>query len=154
MVWFKTTIIIMVIMIVCGLAVMVAWPRPLQHPTTTVVLNGQRLKVEVANTPAEQFQGLSDRPSICARCGMLFVFSQSAEHVFVMRRMHFPLDIIWLHNKKVTGMSLNLPPESSEPYTPYPSSGAVDMVLEIPAGTAKIYDIKVGDSLSLDTTGL
>lgn len=149
MAWYKITIIVGAIL----LGTTLAWLQVAQAPTEpypqSVMINGHTIRVAVATTPAAHYQGLSDRPSICADCGMLFVFPQANNTSFVMRRMSFPLDIIWLRNRVITGMNLNLPPEHQEPYTSYPSAGAVDMVLELPAGAANRYNLNIGDELFL-----
>ncbi len=152
MIWLRATIIVTVVMTALGAALMLSWPRSQVKTipaSRLIMINGHTIQVDIADTPVKQFQGLSDRPNICSRCGMLFIFPRREEQVFVMRRMYFPLDIIWLDNNRVVGMSLNLPPESSEPYTPYASNGMVNMVLELPAGAAQNYNIQVGDILSL-----
>lgn len=147
MAWYKTTII--VVALICGSAW--AWVETAQAPVSPshhqMQINDHTIQVETATTPAQHYQGLSDRLSICSDCGMLFVFPQPVATTFVMRRMHFPLDIIWLKQRHVVGMSRNLPPEQAEPYTPYPSAGEVDMVLELPAGAANRYNLKIGDEL-------
>jgi hypothetical protein len=110
-------------------------------------LNGQRILLELAMTPASQYQGLSDRQSLCADCGMLFIFRQSQTQTFVMRRMKFPLDMIWLNNNQIVGWSQSLAPQSSEPYTLYNSPKPVNQVLEVNADYVKNHNLKINDNL-------
>ncbi|OGM97057.1 MAG: hypothetical protein A3B86_02905 [Candidatus Yanofskybacteria bacterium RIFCSPHIGHO2_02_FULL_38_22b] len=112
-----------------------------------IYINGRPLKVEIADEPHEQSRGLSGREFLKANEGMLFVFSQSDKHSFWMKDMKFPLDIIWIDEKKtMVDMAKNLSPEIF-PATFSPSS-PVKYVLEINAGWSDRHNIKVGDTIS------
>lgn len=115
--------------------------------TATVMINGQNLSVEVAETDTARYQGLSGRESLCSDCGMLFNFSDSGQPSFVMRDMLFPLDIIFISQGVVKNIAAQLQPEGSDPKNIYRSSGLVDQVLEVNGGYCDKYDIKPGDSL-------
>lgn len=112
-----------------------------------VVINKTKVYVEIASHPDSQYQGLSDREKICSDCGMLFVFDKSLPKTFVMRRMKFPLDIIWINNDKIIKIDKNLPPEGETPTYKYDSNGIVDKVLEVNAGISDKYEFKIGDSI-------
>ena len=146
MVWLKTTIICgLFLALTLALALALAWPLPPSlRSEGNSVLNGRPIALLYARTPSEQFQGLSDRERICDSCGMLFAFPDKQPRTFVMRRMKFPLDIIWINDGRIVGMNLNLWPESAEPYTPYMSPEPVDSVLEMPAGSAEAYGLRLG----------
>lgn len=109
-----------------------------------VILNGHQINLELAVTEDEQYQGLSNRESLPADTGMLFVFAKSAEHNFVMRDMKFPLDIIWLKDNVVVDIKENLPPEGHETKMVYTSKSPANKVLEINAGQAKAWGLKTG----------
>lgn len=111
------------------------------------------LTVEVVRSAESVRQGLSDRDQIGSD-GMLFIFPRAEMQVFWMYHMKFDLDLIWLRDKKVTGISENVP----HPFSPnqdsstlprFQSPTTVDMVLEVPAGTAKSWQLRVGDALEL-----
>ena len=118
-------------------------------PTEQVTINNAVFDVEIASTMLEQARGLSNRPSLGANDGMLFVFSSGGTQSFWMKDMNFPLDIIWISGTTVVGFSQNDP---AEPNTPNPMSSIVtsppntDKVLEVNAGTVAKYNIQVGDS--------
>lgn len=133
--------------IVAGLVV--AWNVNAPHSPAVrhVLLKERSLTLEIATTDAEQYQGLSDRQSICPSCGMLFVFNDSAERTFVMRRMHFPLDIVWINDGVIEKIDYNLSPEMNEPYTLYRSGKPVNRVLELPAGGAQSYNLQSGERI-------
>ena len=116
---------------------------------TDVRINQHLIKTEIARTPYQFYQGLSKRTSICVDCGMLFVFSDFDERTFVMRDMLFPLDIIFISKGKVIKIYENLAPEGDKPQNLYKSEAPADQVLEINAGQAKAWGIKVGDQLTI-----
>ena len=70
-------------------------PTPL-YTTPTVVIGPVAFPVEVAVTPAQREQGLSGRPSLASGAGMLFVFESPMPLQFWMKRMQFPLDMVWI----------------------------------------------------------
>ena len=141
-------VIISALVIGSSLAVL-ASIRVNQPTAIREMLNGKPIHLELAILPAQQYQGLSDRRNLCQECGMLFPFPKTEPTVFVMRRMNFPLDIVWIKNNEVVGVSERLTPEHTPPYTPYPSPGAVDMVLELNAGMANYYNLQIGEKVIL-----
>ena len=107
------------------------------------------LEVEVVNTPRSIQQGLSDRPAIGAD-GMLFAFPDMAIRSFWMPRMQFDIDIIWIANSQVVGITANVPkPQtSSEKDLPlYHLPEPVNVVIELPSGQAEKLGLQVGDIL-------
>lgn len=107
------------------------------------------LEVEVVNTPRSIQQGLSDRPAIGAD-GMLFAFPDMAIRSFWMPRMQFDIDIVWVANSRVVGITANVPkPQThSEKDLPlYHSPEPVNVVIELPSGQAEKLGLQVGDIL-------
>src|SRR5680860_84280 len=107
------------------------------------------LYLEVVATPAKHYLGLSNRPSLCKDCGMLFIFSSLQDREFVMRNMEFPLDIVFLRNNQIVKVYENLAPEGNEPTNYYDSSQAVNNVIELNAGMANEFGLKVGTTIDL-----
>ena len=68
-----------------------------------VVIGDVVLPVELAITPEERRQGLSDRPSLAPGTGMLFVFESDGHRQFWMKNMHFPLDMVWIGSDCAVG---------------------------------------------------
>ena len=124
-------------------------PRQGGAAVMNIYINKQAIKAEVARTPYQFYQGLSKRASLCPDCGMLFVFSDFDERTFVMRDMMFPLDIIFIAKGKVVKVYENLAPEGDKPQNLYNSEVPADQVLEINAGQAKAWGIKIGDELTM-----
>lgn len=148
MAWYKTVISILVCCVIGALLAFLSFFQNTGLEQETFSLHNQEIYLEIAKTPAEHYQGLSDRESLCEQCGMLFVFKSAAAKTFVMRRMKFPLDIVWINQGIVIGISKNLPPENTEPYTAYPSPDVVDQVLEINAGQADEYNLEVDKKIN------
>jgi len=123
---------------------------------TQIKIGSQAFVVELAVSDQQKIDGLSNRPSLPAGQGMLFVFKPSEEISFWMREMKFPLDIVWVRDGQVVGVEQNLPvpAEGTQPgdLTTYPSPGAVDYVLEVTAGQAS--QIKSGDRVEVSDSWL
>ncbi len=115
----------------------------------TVGINNQVINVEIASSPEQQYIGLSNRDSICADCGMLFVFRDLDEREFVMRDMKFPLDIIFIAKGKIINIAEKLAPEGHETIYIYKSLAPADMVLEVNSGYTEKYGIKPGDNIKI-----
>lgn len=113
----------------------------------SVLINNNKISIEVAATPSQQYRGLSNRESLCADCGMLFVFRDKTEQIFVMRNMKFPLDIVFIEDDKIINIESNLSPEGESPKHEYRSLAPANRVLELPGGYATRNNIKVGDTL-------
>ncbi|MSU75759.1 MAG: DUF192 domain-containing protein [Candidatus Magasanikbacteria bacterium] len=142
-------LIVLAIVVVFAIGVRIYSAR---WPSATVQIGGQTLSVLVADTFQHQVKGLSNRKDLGDFQGMLFVFSDSGKHAMVMRDMHFPLDIFWMDGTTIVGVTPNLAPEpgkSEAELTPYSSASPSNMVLEIPAGFAQKYGVRVGDKLKI-----
>lgn len=142
----KLFILIFLILILGTLWFWIFWnDKP--NEKRSVRIRSAVIKVEVVDTPWAQYQGLSNRSSICATCGMLFIFPDRKIRDFVMRDMKFSLDIIYISNGEIIKIDANLPPEGSQPQNIYSSGSAADKVLEVRAGFCEKNGIRVGDSI-------
>lgn len=101
-------------------------------------------EAELALSPAEQYQGLSDRAELKDREAMLFLFKEKKDRSFVMRNMNFPLDIIFINDNRVVNIYRNLAPEGASPSQSYHSGAPVDAVLEIKAGMSQACGLGLG----------
>lgn len=115
-----------------------------------VEINNIPITVMVADEPMEHWQGLSDRESLGGRNGMLFVFKQKQDRVFVMRRMHFPLDIIFIKDDKIVKIHKRLEPEGETPNKHYSSDAKVNYVLEVNGGFTDAFGVKEGDRVKIE----
>lgn len=133
-----------------------AMPRPISSITGLnltlpyVKIGKIRIPVEIARNAVSVKKGLSGRDYLDTDSGMLFIFSQPDYYRFWMPNMNFPLDIIWIANGRVAGISKNIIPEINmvKPkfYTP---PKPVLYVLEVNAGFADKNNISVGDAAAV-----
>ena len=118
-----------------------------------IKIAGGNIKVELALTPEDQAQGLSNRSELLENEGILFVFEHPGKYPFWMKDMNFALDIIWLSDDlHVVYIKKNALPESylpagkAGPETFTPSQNA-KYVLEVLAGFSEKNNLKVGDKM-------
>ena len=106
------------------------------------------LELEIAANNADRHQGLSDRASMPTNRGMLFLLDGRYQVIMVMRRMHFPLDFIWLKDGRVMGITPNVPnPAQGETPRRAVAPDKVDGVIEVNAGWSAQNHISTGDRL-------
>ena len=113
-----------------------------------ITINNQPVRVEIADEPLERQQGLSNRKKLAENEGMLFIFSDKQIRSFWMKKMNFPLDIIWLDDNRIINISKNLLPEGEQPQNKYSSVLPVNYVLEVNAGFTGQHNIKAGDRVN------
>ncbi|MEI6529002.1 MAG: DUF192 domain-containing protein [Candidatus Falkowbacteria bacterium] len=115
----------------------------------SVRINNIKIAIEVASSPLQQYLGLSNRESLCPNCGMLFIFKDKEEQIFVMRDMKFPLDIVFIDDNKIINIENNLVPEGDKPKMLYKSLTPSNRVLELPGGFCEQNKIKAGDAVNI-----
>jgi uncharacterized membrane protein (UPF0127 family) len=108
--------------------------------------------LELAISPAEQSQGLSDRESLDAGSGMLFPQQREQVPTFWMRRMRFPLDFVWIGaNCTVLDVTEDVPPPTSgtsnNSLPIYSPSVPVLFVLELNAGELSENGLGIGEKV-------
>ena len=112
---------------------------------------GQLIHAELAITPAQQQRGLMFRTSLAPDRGMLFVFQQEDKIPFWMFQTLIPLDMIWMDShRRIVEISADTPPcKTDESQCPnYGGHEPAQFVLELNAGAAAKYHLKIGDELS------
>ncbi len=103
------------------------------------------LRLEIAETEAEQEQGLMFRQAIEENTGMLFIFSHSRMAAFWMKNTEIALDLLYLDKD---GQIVQIV-EGMQPHdlTMHPSNRPVLAALELAAGMVEKHKIQVGDEL-------
>ncbi len=121
--------------------------NPAQVPeVSSIQVGNTKVFVEIADTDEARARGLSGRDNLLPDYGMLFVFQQLDRYGFWMKEMRFPIDIIWItENKKISHIEPRVAPETF-PKVFYPLQESL-YVLEVSAGFAETYFLKVGDAL-------
>lgn len=128
--------------------------------TVPVELGGRRFVLELALTPEQRHQGLSDRPAIAPDGGMLFVFPDDrvAVQQFVMRRCLVPIDIAFLDREgRVLAMHAMAvqPPETAEAdLVRYSSRYPAQFAIELAGGTLADLELSPGDRVELPLAAL
>lgn len=152
----KNIIIIVVLIIVLGVAFyftrqyIATNPGGLFGRYESVTFNDQTIPVTIADTDDERVKGLSGTNSLQEGQGMLFVFDRPDYYGFWMKDMKFPIDIIFMRDGKVVTIHENVkPPSGPESLYVYKPTEASNQVLELNAGKANAFGIKVGDTLTL-----
>lgn len=112
-------------------------------------VNGNELKILVADDEEERKEGLSNRRSLNENTGMLFVFEEKGNHAFWMRNMNFPLDIIYLDGGKVVDIKKNVPPAEDSNQNPpiYTPKSPANSVLEVAAGVSDKMKLTEGSEI-------
>ena len=111
-------------------------------------VNDHTLSLLVADDALERYRGLSGKTETALEPadGMVFVFSDQEERVFSMRGMKFDLDFVWILDGKVMGVAhgIKAPEKGEKPVTISSAPIRADMVLELPAGQARVNDLLPG----------
>lgn len=117
--------------------------------------NGTQLGVvnaTVADDPDERYTGLSPYESLANGSGKLFVYEEEGEHAYVMRKMDFPLDIVFVGaNGTITVIhEAPVPPEGTEGSDLKRYTGRGKWVLEVPRGWMAAQGIEEGDRVEIE----
>jgi len=122
---------------------------------TKLQVGKQHISVEVADTPSKQTKGLSGKKELKDGTGMIFPYSPPRRVSFWMPDMNFPIDIIYIKDNTIFQIYHNVPNHPSdfpkEKLPSYPSSGPVDLVLEVPAMWCQNNQIQEGSQVHILT---
>lgn len=124
-----------------------------QHEGNLKFYSGDSLEVpieiEIAETEGAITQGLMHRKSMDFNRGMLFIFPDNEVRSFWMKNTIIPLDIIYVsENMKIVAIKDHTTPYTT---TSIPSNNRkAKYVVEVNAGFAGKYGIKVGDSINFN----
>ena len=122
--------------------------RPQSDVVDRITIGENSFIVEIADSEAERAQGLSGRTELGQDKGMLFIMSSRDRHVFWMKDMRFPLDIIWIDGDTIVDIDENVPVPVNDDIARVQPSTPVNVVLEIEAGEAKRLGISVGKKVT------
>lgn len=108
----------------------------------------RQLDIEIADNEYERETGLMYRTEMEDDQGMLFVFPEEQPRGFYMKNTYIPLDLIFLDSKKeIVSITRNAEPGD---LATIPSGAPAQYVLEVKAGLADQWDLKVGDKIAIN----
>ncbi|MBI5079459.1 DUF192 domain-containing protein [Candidatus Wolfebacteria bacterium] len=148
--------IFLIVLFVAAVVGFILFKGKQDYEISKIEINGKVFEVEIADTILKKTKGLSGRKclkndeGICPESaeGMLFLFSSPSKRSFWMKDMKFALDIIWINNDRIVDISKNVPsPKGGESPSVVSPSEVADKVLEMAAGSAEKFGIKIGDRL-------
>ena len=122
-------------------------------PRRPVVVLAERVRVavDVVASPTERARGLSGRTALAADEGMLFLFETPAIQSFWMKDMRIPIDILWIRDDRIVGITRDVPlPKSPRELPLFPSPVPCDVVLEVRAGSAQRWGLLLGDAVRVE----
>lgn len=129
---------------------------PATLETIDFPLKGETFTLELALDNASRTQGLSDRKSIDADGGMLFVFPSPVKTQFVMRRCYVPIDLIFVDEDgyidQLHAMEVIEPIGGARwknPFLGYPTAGYVRYAIELKGGKIAELGLKRGEKIEL-----
>ncbi len=117
-------------------------------PDAWIEIRGQRVSLEVADTPRVQEKGLGERDSLAWHHGMYFEYEEPAFYAFWMKGMRFSIDIVWLREDRIVDLDLTVPFEKGGNGPTLRPSVLADAVLEVPAGYSAANGWQIGDRVT------
>jgi len=105
-----------------------------------------KLKIKVVQSPEAVMKGMMGKKFGPSYQGMLFVMGKDEQQSFWMKNCIIPLDIIFLHNNKITKIHKNCKPCESEVCPHYYGDG--NFVLELDGGMSNRLGLEEGETLS------
>lgn len=128
------------------------WTRQPQYLpiSATFTSNNQIVQLELADDREEYAHGLKFRDSIPKNQGMLFVLNKPEKVKLWMKDTHIPLDMVFLTNGVIKSIVEVATPCKTKTCPNYDSVYPVNQVIELPAGSTKTLDLKVGKKIQLN----
>ncbi|HUT58194.1 MAG TPA: DUF192 domain-containing protein [Phycisphaerae bacterium] len=118
----------------------------------TVTIGGHTWTVEIAMTAAERYNGLSERPRLPQRTGMLFIYPRPHVMTFCMRQCLIPLDIAFIDSNMtvIKIHTMRVEPYGAEQMS-YSSLLPAQFALEVNAGELAEAGVKEGDTVAFSS---
>lgn len=127
--------------------------QPSRQITFHTSPNDTSLQVYMATDPQEWEMGLGSVASLGSDQGMYFVFPNLQARTIWMKGMHYPIDIIWVKQGMVVGVTAQVQPEAAgvptADYTLYSPPEPITAVVEASAGYAQAHGITAGTALDV-----
>jgi uncharacterized membrane protein (UPF0127 family) len=107
--------------------------------------------VRIADTRRKKVIGLSDTPSLQNGSGMLFTYEEASKHTYVMRKMDYPLDIVFIGaDGRINSIKSAPAPGPNEDGENIRRTGYGKYVLEVPRGWMERHGIHAGHQVEIN----
>ncbi len=119
-----------------------------------VSLGSKEYKVEKANSEIKKITGLSNRKSMCSKCGMLFIFENDSYQAIWMKDMNFNIDLIFVDSDMtIVDVYENFAKESYIGPNPqkYINKTKAKYLIELNAGEWAKSGANIGDKISINS---
>ena len=116
-----------------------------------VMIKGNEIFVEVADSEEERKRGLMWRKKLNNNAGMLFVFKDSSIRYFWMKNTFIRLDMAFVDTNMVI-RTIRTTAKTNDSTTIYSSFVPAQYVLEVNAGWFEQHNIEPGDTITFDKT--
>lgn len=143
-------LLIISIFIVTVIYLPAAYAQKIRTPKVRVCKDSNRcVMAEIVATPETRSQGLMYRSKLPVDRGMLFIFPRPDFWQFWMKNVKMPLDIVWMDitGRVVFFVTEVQPCVGGQPCVDYVPAKKAFYVLELQAGVAKKWKLKIGDRL-------
>lgn len=139
----STTLIISGVVLVVGITFLMVFLPLLFKPESKLFIGDGVFRTEVALNNASREMGLSGRSEFGVDQALLMVFPNESKWGIWMKKMNFPIDIVWLNKeKKVVYIKKSAPFDDQT--TIYKPEKSALYVVELPAGTTTKKSIAIG----------
>ena len=145
------TIIIKIPFIVFLFHIKSAYTETILSNKLPVMIKGNEIFVEVADSEEERKRGLMWRKKLNNNAGMLFVFKDSSIRYFWMKNTFIRLDMAFVDTNMVI-RTIRTTAKTNDSTTIYSSFVPVQYVLEVNAGWFEQHNIEPGDTITFDKT--
>ena len=113
--------------------------------------SGKTLTLELMIQPVDREMGLMFRPSLPQDRALLFIFERLDFHAIWMKNCKFPIDIVWLdEKKKVVHVEESVPPCRVTNCPVYAPQQRAAYVVELNAGQARREKAAVGSLIGFE----
>jgi len=112
-----------------------------QMPEIALTIGGHKIAAEVAATNPERMQGLMNRRMMPENRGMVFVFTEEAQHAMWMKNTYIPLSVAFVDSKGIITNIEDMKPHTEEAH---PATRPVRYALEMNLGWFAKRGIKAG----------
>ncbi|HET7323341.1 MAG TPA: DUF192 domain-containing protein [Halococcus sp.] len=133
-------------------------PQSYEHAEVTITNDCGRVlgtvDVRIADTYQKKVVGLSATESLSTGSGMLFTYDEASKHTYVMRKMDYPLDIVFIGaDGRINSIQSAPAPAPDENGENIRRTGHGKYVLEVPRGWMQSNEIHAGDHIHINRSG-